>query len=308
MTIVCVGQSAYDITYFLHEDIKENQKYRVYETQECIGAPATNAACLCAKWGQDVKLISRIGKDRYGELILEELVKQGVDTQYVMACDDIKTPVSTIITHVENGSRTIFNCPSKSKEVAFRYPKTCDVVLLDGHEEEASIELLHRFPNAISMLDAGTCREETKRLAPLVDHLVCSQDFAFQYTGICIDVKDPKSIVHTFRKLRELNQKQIVVTLGEQGLLYLVEDTIVYHHAQNVVAVDTTGAGDIFHGAYAYGLAKQWSLEKIIDIATRAAGISVTRVCGNLSIPSLQDIAMQLEMEKLKEVEASGIK
>ena len=207
--ILCIGQSAYDITYVIHEDLIENQKYRIYETMECVGAPATNAASLCAKWQEDSALISRVGNDLYGEKILQTLRAQGVDTRFIKELEDFKTPVSTIIAHAENGSRTIFNCPGELHPCEFQYPSSCDVILLDGHEMEASLEALTRFPDAISVLDAGTCKEETRLLGAMVDHLVCSQDFARQYSGITIDKENPQSVVDTFVSLRKLNKKQI---------------------------------------------------------------------------------------------------
>lgn len=291
--IVCVGQSAYDITYMIHEDLVENQKYRIYETMECIGAPATNAACLCARWGEDSVLISRVGKDLYGEKVLEALREQYVDVRYVKQLDDFQTPVSTIIAHVEQATRTIFNCPGKLNACSFAFPSTCDVLLLDGHELEAGLEALKRYPDAISVLDAGTCKEETKVLGALVDHLVCSQDFAYQYTGVKIDKKDPDTVIQTFQKLRTLNKKQIVVTLGEDGLLYEVDKEINHMPAYPVNAVDTTGAGDIFHGAYAYGLAKHWDLKTILKRASYTAALSTTKPGGNLSIPSLDEIMIE---------------
>lgn len=288
--IVCVGQSAYDITYRIHEDLVENQKYRIYETMECIGAPATNAACLCAKWGEDTALVSRVGKDLYGEKILETLRDQYVDTRYVKQLAGFQTPVSTIISHVETASRTIFNCPGKLEPCAFALPLTCDVLLLDGHELEAGLEALERYPDAVSVLDAGTCKEETKLLGALVDHLVCSQDFAYQYTGIKIDKQDPDTVIKTFQKLKTLNKKQIVVTLGEDGLLYEQDKEINHLPAYAVEAIDTTGAGDIFHGAYVYGLAKNWDLKTILKRASYTAALSTTKPGGNLSIPDLEEI------------------
>lgn len=301
MKLVCVGQSAYDMTYFIHEPLIENQKYRIQERMECIGAPATNAACLCAQWGIDTTLVSRVGQDSYGTQILMTLQEQGVDTSYIKVSEGAKTSISTIITHTETGSRTIFNCPINDTQDSFAYPTQCDVLLMDGHEEAASMELRKRFPQAVTILDAGTAQPEVIRLAAFCDHLVCSQSFAQQYTGITLSLNVEQTVVETFQKLKELCSHQVVVTLGELGLLYEKEQRIYHMPARNVTAVDTTGAGDIFHGAYTYGVMMGWTLEKCLDIASRAAALSVGKMGGNPSIPSLQKLAMQVELERLKE-------
>ena len=78
-SIFCIGQSAYDITIPLDGAIRENQKYRVTQKEECGGGPAFNAAYLCAMWGEKVELISRIGNDTYGKRLLEIAAQAGIN-------------------------------------------------------------------------------------------------------------------------------------------------------------------------------------------------------------------------------------
>lgn len=92
----------------------------------------------------------------------------------------------------------------------------------------------------------GTFHEETSVLAQKVTYLVCSQDYARQFSNIEVSIQDENSWRQTFDALHALNAGYIVVTLGDQGLLY--EDTQGIHHIEafNVSAVDTTGAGFSF--------------------------------------------------------------
>lgn len=290
MRIVCIGQCAWDMTFPIHEPLTENRKYRIMEPFSCIGAPAANAAYLCALWGEEAGLISRIGKDFYGQEICRILESVHVDCTHVQEDEQFTTPCSAIIANSSNGYRTIFNCPGNQRELSFTYPQKADYLLLDGHELQASLEALKRFPAAISVLDAGTCREDTKTLGALVDHLVCSQDFAYQYTGIAITIEDKTSWEKTFAKLKELNQKQIVVTLGENGLLYEEQGIIHHMSAFRVQTVDSTGAGDIFHGAYTYALSKGYSLPDTLMIASATSAISVQTLGGQTSIPQRESV------------------
>lgn len=290
MSILCIGQCAYDITFPIHEPLCENQKYRIYDKFECIGAPAANAAILCAMWEEESILISRVGKDFYGEQILNILKSLQVTTSYVMVDEAFATPISAIIANSSNGSRTIFNCPGEQRNLAFHYPDTTDVILVDGHELQASKEALQRYPDAVSIIDAGTYKEETRVLGGMVDYLVCSQDFARQYTGIQLDDQDQTAWKQAFHKLHEINRKHIVVTMGESGLLY-EEEGIVYHHpAYKVKAIDTTGAGDIFHGAFAYCIKQGYSLADTLHIASATSAISVQTLGGQTSIPTKEKV------------------
>lgn len=295
MSILCVGQCAYDITFPINETMVENQKYRIYDKFECIGAPAANSAYLCSMWGEITKIVSRIGKDFYGKEIINVLQGVGVDTSCIYVDEEIKTPISCIITNTSNGSRTILNCPGILRDVDFSYPQEePKVVLVDGHELQGSIKALEKYPNAVSIIDAGSCKEETKKLAKMVNYLICSEDFAYQYTGIRVDIKDYKTYELTFEKLKELNKKNIVVTLGERGLIYQENDVIRLLPAYTANTIDTTGAGDIFHGAFAYCIAKNYCLLDALKISSATSSISVETLGGQASIPTKEKVNERL--------------
>lgn len=299
MSIVCVGQCAYDITFPIEEELKENQKYRIYHKFECIGAPAANASILCAMWGEDTMLISRIGTDIYGKQIKKGLESFHVCTKYLYEDREFATPISAIIANASNGYRTIFNCPGIQKALPFQYPKeNVEVILVDGHELQASLEMLERHPKAISIIDAGTYKDETRLLAGKVDYLICSQDFAFQYTGIEVNIQNPDTWKKTYIKLKNLHKKQIVVTLGDKGLLYEQDHQIAHMPAFLVTAIDSTGAGDIFHGAFAYCMKKGYALVDALKISSAASAISVQTVGGQPSIPSKMVVNEFLEVHR----------
>lgn len=79
-----------------------------------------------------------------------------------------------------------------------------------------------------------------------VDYLVCSEDFARQYTGKTINLNDPKKVCEIFEEIEQINHKHAVVTLGEKGLLYRRDGKITLMPAFKVKAVDTNGAGTFF--------------------------------------------------------------
>lgn len=293
MSILCIGQAVYDITLPVETTIEENQKYRVFGKFECIGGPACNAAYLCAKWGADTTLLARIGDDVYGNKIIQDLNAIGVQTKYIQKIKDYETSLSVIINNQENGNRTILNNPGIHEPLDFKYPKS-KVILVDGHELDISKKVITENKEAISILDAGTYRKPTQELACVVDYLICSQDFAFQFTNIKIDLQSQKSIEQTFAKLKELNQKHVVLTMGENGLLYTDNDAIYHLPAFKAKVIDTTGAGDIFHGAFAYCMDQDISYVKALKMASMASSISVGMKGGMTSIPSLNQVIDKL--------------
>lgn len=295
--VCCIGQSVYDMTYPIYEDIIENRKYRVTEKFECMGGPATNAAYLNAKWGNETCIISRVGDDLYGKKIISGLKDVGVNTEFMKICGQ-DTSISAVISNLSNGKRTIFNCPANKEEINFEYPDKIDVILVDGHELKASLEILELFPNAKSLIDAGTYKPELEELISKVDYLICSEDFAKQYTNMEFHAADDDSITNVFQKLKKLSKKQIVVTMGEKGLLYEKNGLINHMKAFECEPLDTTGAGDIFHGAFAYCLAQDYTLEESLKISSMTSAISVETMGSQVSIPQLEKVIERIRSHR----------
>ncbi|GCF94968.1 ribokinase [Enterococcus florum] len=290
MSILCIGQAVYDLTFPTDSTIVENQKYRIFDRHECMGAPAANAAYLCGLWGIHTSLIARIGDDLFGKEIVQTLQSAGVDTTGIRYEEQQKTSISCIMVNKKNGNRTILNAPLKETDFHPVWPESPKVILLDGHEQAISLEALRRFPKACSIMDAGSFKPELTELFQQVDFLVCSQDFAYQYTQIVIDLQEVSTLEATFDALEKLNSKQIVITLGEQGSVYKQAGKIVHIPAFPTKPVDTTGAGDIFHGAFAYGLHQDDSIEKIIVSASAAAALSVEKLGGQTAVPEKEKV------------------
>lgn len=304
--ILCIGQAVYDITYPVDNFPIENQKYRIYEHLECMGAPAANAAYLCALWDCDTYLIARVGHDLYGKQILKELNEANVQTSSMLIDAKNTTSLSCIIANSTNGSRTILNSPMVYQELPVHLPDlSFAVLLLDGHEIEISIRALQHYPAAISILDAGTYKEEILPLIHAVDYLVCSQDFAQQYTKQHLNIDDREQVYQIFSRLEQINSHTIVITLGDQGVVYKEGGELYHIPAFPANTVDTTGAGDIFHGAFAYGMAMGYSLHQTIQLAALTSSISVETLGGKTSIPKLNTVlslADSYSSDELREV------
>lgn len=297
--IFCIGQSVYDITVPIEGEIIENQKYRIMDTFECAGGPAFNSAYLCSKWGEKVYLISRIGEDEYGRKLKQIADSVHIHMDYLISDEDIKTPYSYIFSNQVNGARTLFNFPGKLNKIDYEYPdEEVSVILSDGHELEITIGAIAAYPDAISIVDAGSCREDTLEVAKQVDYLVCSEDFARQYTGKCLDINDMKLCEEIFKKVENINKRCTIITMGERGLLYREGEKICHLPAYPAQAVDTNGAGDIFHGAFAYGINRNMSLLDILKLSSMTAAISVEMVGSQTSIPTLETVQLQLQKRR----------
>jgi sulfofructose kinase len=130
------------------------------------------------------------------------------------------------------------------------------------------------------------------QLLALADHLILSRDFARALTGA-------RSPAQAVRKLARPDRQVAVVTCGEEGCWYLAQGEAVPRRqpAFKVKAVDTTGCGDVFHGAYAFALARGMVLEERIRFAAGTAALKATRPGGQAGIPSLPAVRRFLNNE-----------
>lgn len=291
MKILCIGHAAYDITIPLDAYPIENTKNRVSELVECGGGPASNGAYLLGKWGMDTTFAGIVGNDLYGKKIKEEFESVHVNTKYLEMSDEVKTTSSTIIANKSTGSRTILTYrPNTMKLTHFELDFTPDVMLFDGQEPEMSKELLLKYPDMISVIDAGRPTEEIIELAKLSSYVVCSKEFAESVSEMSIDYDKMETLVTLYKKIEQIFPGNIVVTLESKGCLYKNKGQILLMPALNVKAVDSTGAGDIFHGAFTYAIANQFDYEDVIRISNAAGALSVMKVGGRYSVPTKEEM------------------
>ncbi len=294
MKVLCIGHAAYDINCFMDEYPVENSKYRVSEKQEGSGGQITNQAIVLGKWNIETYLAAAVGSDHYGDVIKKELENFNIKTDFIETNFDKGTSNAIVMVNKTNGSRTVLNitplekAPKLKKEDFNIEP---DVILTDGYEYHASMTAINKYPNAISIIDAGNPLVEVIELAKACSYIVTSKVFAEKVSGLKFDFNDSRSMLNVYNKLKEKYPKsEIVITLEDKGALYSSNNQIKVMPGIKVDVKDTTGAGDVFHAMFCYGVLNKYELEKAIALANVAAGLSCMQMGSKASIPSLADV------------------
>lgn len=292
MKILCIGHSSWDITVPVDDYPIENTKYRYNEKYAAGGGPAGNAAYLLGKWGVDTVIASTIGSDDFGTKIKKEFQEVNVATEYLETSYEKDTSFSFILVNKKNGSRTVFNVATEHPPLKkLNYEFTPDIIFTDGHDYGAAQNAISKFPNAITVIDAGRVTQELLELCKYIKYIVCSKGFAETVTGLKFDYSNPQSLVNVYLKLQnKYPNANITITLEDHGALYQVNNQIKIMPGLKCNAVDTTGAGDIFHGAFVYGLANNFDMDKVITLANIAGGLSVQKMGSRLSVPMLSEV------------------
>ncbi len=295
MKYLTIGHASYDVTFTVNNYPIENTKMRVKDYVACGGGPASNAAYLLALWGCDTAFQGVVGDDYYGKKIKEEFNSVNVDTTYLELYPNYRTMLSFIIANLTTTSRTILTSESKDiKRCSLTNNNKYDVILVDGEEKDKSIEVLTNNKDAIKIIDAGSFKPNTVALCPYVDYLVCSKNFALDYTNMPYN-GDINELIKIHEKLVSDFNNTVIITLEAKGCFTKIGDSYKIIPSIKVNALDTTGAGDIFHGAFTYFISHNYSLEESLRLANITGALSTLRIGGRNSVPLLKAVLERSE-------------
>ena len=289
---VCIGHAAYDITLPVDSYPIENKKVRISPGVECGGGAAANAAYLLSKWGMDTYFVGVVGNDLYGERIKKEFLDIGTNIDHLEISNLFNTTTSYILANSSNGSRTII--VSRNKESGVKNLELSikpDVVLVDGEELEISKKVLIENKECLSVLDAGNLKDSIVELCKYVKYLVGSKDFAEEYTGIKINTDDTNTLINAHKKLEEDFNNIVVITLEAAGSFTKIDGEYrIIPSIRIENPVDSTAAGDIFHGAFTYFISNGYSLYDTLRLSNIAGALSVLKLGGKNSMPELKEV------------------
>ncbi len=284
--VLCVGIGCTDLVFRVDHHFGRDEKGFASSFIRCGGGVASNAAVAVTRLGYRAAYAGYLGCDHYGEEHLQELVGEGVFTDWVLRGE---WPTSLAVLLVKpDGSRTVVNYRFnrqyiKEGSIAFQ---ACEpkVILFDGHEPEISLPLAKyaKEDKIPTILDAGSVHRGTRMLMEKVDYLIVSEKFAHDFTS---ETNEEKAI----ERLHQ-NHVAVVITLGEKGLLWKKNGTTGRLPAFDVGCVDTTGAGDAFHGAFAAGLVGGMEWRNLLRYASAAGALCCTRLGGRPGIPTREAI------------------
>ena len=277
--VLCVGHACYDLLFSVAEHPKSDEKIFASDLTSSGGGPAANAAIAVSRLGMTAAFAGYLGQDIYGQMHQQEFSDHHVDTSLVVRGSS-PTPLSTVIVK-PNGERALINykgstLPLSADAIDFSSIQA-KAILFDGHEPHLSLALLElaKSKNIPTVLDAGSMHEGTSALWNKVDYLVASEKFARQFSA------DMPSALTLMTK----ESPAVVITLGEKGLIWQRGHQSGILAGLPVNAIDTTGAGDAFHGAFAAALSAQMNWTDILHYSSVAGALCCTKIGARQGLP-----------------------
>lgn len=287
--VTCVGISVWDLVFRVERFPAAPGKYRALDRREVGGGVAANAAVTVAALGGDASLVSAVGDDPTGVRIIGDLIAHGVETAAVRRVGGRESPCSAVFVDA-SGERWIVNHASTDLFDRAEVPTDADfdgadAVLADMRWPDGAMAAFHaaRKRGVPAVLDCDHDPTDHPEVLAGSTHAVFSLPTLSDYVGVA----DPAGALEAATGITD---GMPIATAGDRGV-YWWEDG-VHHHlpALEVEVVDTLGAGDVFHGAFALALAEGRSVADGLAWAGAAAALKCTRFGGRAGIPTRAEV------------------
>lgn len=289
--IICVGNSTLDKVWPLSQLPTTGGKYRASDYLELGGGMAANAAVAAARLGGKVSYWGRAGDDTAGHTMKNEMAGYGVDVSNFRLFPGARSSTSAILVSLD-GERAIINfrgagIPDEPEWLPLDQVAEANAVLADIRWVEGACRTYGaaRAAGIPTVLD-GEIATDTAYSAtlPLVDHAIFSEAGLRAFMNNQ-PIENDADRVAALRKVRTLGCRLAAVTRGADGTVWIDETGIHFQMAFTVDVVDTTGAGDVFHGAYTLALGEGMGIPEAMRFASAVAALKCTRRGGRAGIP-----------------------
>jgi ribokinase len=290
MAVLGIGQCSLDYLVQVDKYPKNDTKKEVLEWHEQGGGPVATALVALSRLGVRCRFCGVTGDDEAGTKIRKSLEHEGIDIRGLIKRKKSHSQLAFIVIEKQTAKRTIFwtrpsGTPLRNCDLSSSLLKSVHFLLLDGLMKDISLATAERAQanNIPVMLDAGRARTGMLEIARQSDYLVASEEFA-RDLGWNLNKK-------TLKKERErLGLKALTVTTGSKGSITASYNNTFTIPAFKIKPVDTTGAGDVFHGGYIYGLLQGWEIRYSVLFASALAAMKCTKLGGRAGIPKLQEV------------------
>jgi len=296
--VVGMGLNSVDFISVVPEFPVPNSKMKMLRFSKEGGGQVATAMVAVSRWSIKTKYIGKVGEDELGQFSLNCLRQEGVDVSSVTIEPNATNQFAMIIVDGSTGDRTILwnrderlmYCEGELRKEEIRSGK---LLHLDGHDIDAALQCARwaKEEEIPIVVDLDKVEPLTSELIKEVDFVITSSRFPMLFTGI----SDQKKAL---LELQKHTSGFLCATLGHEGAMALVNGEFLSIEGLKVKSVDTTGAGDIFHAGFIYGLLQNWEVAEILRFANAAAALKCQDLGGRKGIPTLEETQKFLNLPR----------
>ena len=305
--ILIIGSSNIDYMVNMDRFPVAGETLEAYNFMQSMGGKGANQAISAFRLGGDVLFVTSLGKDINGKNALDYYKREGLEVLPTLV-DDTPTGSAMIWVNSSGENCIVINAGSNKKltpEVIQDADidsaiKNSDIILLQMEIPYSTVKKICNKAASLNktvILNVAPATELDPEIIQTIDFLIVNTVEAEMISGIKYD---SNNIAPIMDKLLSLGAKTVILTLGKEGSV--IKNNEIYKHipAFEVKAIDTTGAGDTFCGAFAAELSKGHNWEKALEFATAASAICVTKMGAQLSIPTEEEVINFMKNNNLK--------
>jgi sugar/nucleoside kinase (ribokinase family) len=291
--VIGIGTPCFDILARISKLPKENQGATIQEYSFQGGGKVPTAIITLARLGARCGMVGTVGGCSYGEFCLNDFKRHGIDTSKIMIDQTGETPFSIVLADEQTHGRSIMYHEGTARSIEMndldkKYIQSARYLhLCDASPETIQAAKWAREKGTCVVYDADY-QPGLDKILPLIDVFIASE---FYYKAVFQD----KDYERNSKKMQDMGPDTVVITLGERGCVGIKGNRFFSEEGFHVEVKDTTGAGDVYHGAFIYGLLHNWDIQKTARFANAVAAIKCTRVGGRAGIPSLKTVIHYLE-------------
>ncbi len=296
--VVGMGLNSVDFITVVPHFPEFNSKLRICQFSKQGGGQVATAMVALARWGIRTKYIGKVGDDELGTFSLNSIRQEGVEVTSVTIESGATNQFAIILVDAISGERTILWDRDERlmyREGELKQEEVCSgkILHLDGHDLHAAIQCARwaKEKGIPTVIDIDKVEPQTGALIKEIDLVITSSRFPSLYTKI----QDPEKALI---ELQKHTTGFLCATLGSNGAMAIVDGEIVYSKGFSIKAKDTTGAGDVFHAGFIFGLLQNWEVKEILRFANAAAALKCLDLGGRRGIPALNQIWAFLSEER----------
>ena len=271
--VVGVGLNATDTTIQITEFPAYGAKVEYDAERVSLGGQVASTVVACQNWGLSTRYVGKLGDDEAAALHAREFLRTGVEDHLIHVAG--AASARSLILVDRYGERTVLcrrdeRLMLRPEELRREWIVNARALHVDGHDTEAAIVAARwaREAGVPVVADLDELYPGVETLIENVDYLIVSRDFPCRLTG-------ERRLESALREMRvRFGCALTAATLGPEGVLAWDGEQFLHAAAYRVGVVDTTGAGDIFHAGFIYGLLQGWTLERQLDFSCAAAALN----------------------------------
>ena len=291
--VVGFGLNSIDLLTVVAEFPTGNSKQRLQRFARMPGGQTATALVTCARHGWAARYVGSFGGDEFGEMSRESLVSEGVDVTASPTVEGATNQFAVVLVDARSGERTVLwdrhpelvMSPEKLPQEAVTSGR---ILIVDCHETATAAQAARyaRAAGIPTVVDVEKVRPGIADLLQQIDAIIAAEDFPTAFTGY----EDPQRALEAMA--REFDARLVCVTLGEGGSLAWCAGRCTRTPGFQVDCLDSTGAGDVFRGAFVAACLRnpEGDIEEVLAYANAAAALSCRALGARAGIPQPDEV------------------